>query len=95
MSNTCKEYYELISLKNVDFVLCNRRYSEVVSFADKVIEATTGDNLFAQLRSFTHNIQSDLNIPAEDFNKTAFACVTTIPVYYVNMFLKKYNLKIV
>ena len=93
--NEDKKHYFLVSTKDKDFVFRQGCLGDVIKFADMIVSTVSKTSLYTELNDFQLNILSDTKLKEEDWEKTCFVNKSNIPSYYVNLFLEKYNLKIV
>ena len=93
--NKDKETYFLMSTKDRDYTFRRGSLEDVIHFANMIVSTVSKTSLFNELNDFQLALLSDTKLKEEDWEKTCFENKSTIPPYYVNLFLEKYNLKIV
>lgn len=93
--NKDKKIYFLMSTKDRDYTFRQGSLGDVIHFADMIVSTVSKTSLFTELNDFQLHLSSDTKLKEEDWEKTCFVNKSTIPPYYVNLFLAKYNLEIV
>ena len=90
-----KNNYYLFSIKDSDNYLYKGDKKECIEFADLVIRTMSDQYSFISLlNELQTKIHYDLSIPEDEWEKSCFYKKSTIPEYYLNLILNRFNMQI-
>lgn len=90
-----KNNYYLFSIKDSDNYLYKGYMKDCIEFADLVIRTMSDqDSFLSLLNELQTKIHYDLAIPEDEWEKSCFSRKSTIPEYYLNLILIRFNMQI-